>query len=104
MADVVSDYRTEVVKRSEMKAVGILVVGTLDDLLKIVDIVVDYTPKYIVAKNKKLFLRIHSYEYRNRCVRGAEATGRRRPLVSPGSAGSIVGGGKTLFCPEQCCS
>ncbi|NOZ71591.1 MAG: type II glyceraldehyde-3-phosphate dehydrogenase [Chloroflexi bacterium] len=64
VGDVVSDYRvkTAVVlglpiyaslpeKASEMKAAGIPVVGTLDDLLAQVDVVVDCTPKGIGARN-----------------------------------------------------
>ncbi|NOZ48699.1 MAG: type II glyceraldehyde-3-phosphate dehydrogenase, partial [Chloroflexi bacterium] len=64
VGDVVSDYRvkTAVVlglpiyaslpeKANEMKAAGIPVVGTLDDLLAQVDVVVDCTPKGIGARN-----------------------------------------------------
>jgi glyceraldehyde-3-phosphate dehydrogenase (NAD(P)) len=64
VADVVSDYRVQagVVlglpiyaslpdKVDEMKAAGIPVEGTLDDLLAQVDLVVDCTPKGIGAKN-----------------------------------------------------
>jgi len=64
VSDVVSDYRvkTAVVldlpvytslpeTADEMKAAGIPVVGTLDDLLARVDAVVDCTPKGIGAKN-----------------------------------------------------
>ena len=64
VADVVSDYRvkTAVVlnlpifaslpeKVSEMAADGIPVVGTLNDLLRQSDVVVDCTPKGIGAKN-----------------------------------------------------
>ncbi len=68
IADVVSDYRIRVAvewgypiyaslpeKRAEMEAAGIPVQGTLDDLLKQVDIVVDCTPKGIGAKNKERY-------------------------------------------------
>lgn len=68
VADVVSDYRIKVAvqrgynvyasvpdKRGEMEAAGIQVVGTLDDLLKNVDVVVDCTPKGIAAKNKDVY-------------------------------------------------
>ena len=68
VGDVVSDYRvkTAVVhglpiyaslagKVEEMKAAGIPVVGTLDDLLTQVDVVVDCTPKGIGAKNLALY-------------------------------------------------
>ena len=64
VADVVSDYRVQAgavlglpiyaslpEKVGEMKAAGILVNGTLDDLLPQVDVVVDCTPKGIGAKN-----------------------------------------------------
>ena len=64
VADVVSDYRvkTAVVlglpvfaslpeKVDEMKAAGIPVAGTLDDLLAQADVVVDATPKGIGARN-----------------------------------------------------
>lgn len=68
VADVVSDYRIKVAvqrgynvyasvpdKRGEMEAAGIPVAGTLDDLLKNVDVVVDCTPKGIAAKNKDVY-------------------------------------------------
>jgi len=64
VSDVVSDYRVKAAvvlglpvyaslpeKASEMKAAGIPVVGTLDELLAQVDVVVDCTPKGIGAKN-----------------------------------------------------
>ncbi|MGQ9681524.1 MAG: type II glyceraldehyde-3-phosphate dehydrogenase [Anaerolineae bacterium] len=70
VADVMSDYRIRVAaergydiyasmpdKRSEMEAAGLPIVGTLDDLLKQVDIVVDATPKGIGAKNKATYER-----------------------------------------------
>jgi glyceraldehyde-3-phosphate dehydrogenase (NAD(P)) len=66
--DVVSDYRVKAAvvhglsvyaslaeKVKEMKAAGIPVVGTLDDLLAQVDVVVDCTPKGIGAKNLTLY-------------------------------------------------
>ncbi len=68
VADVVSDYRVKagvvlglpiyaslVDKSNEMKNSGIPVVGTLDDLLKQIDVIVDCTPKGIGAKNLKLY-------------------------------------------------
>ncbi len=64
VADVVSDYRVQAgavlglpiyaslpQKVDEMKATGIPVAGTLDDLLTQVEVVVDCTPKGIGAKN-----------------------------------------------------
>jgi glyceraldehyde-3-phosphate dehydrogenase (NAD(P)) len=64
IADVVSDYRIKAAtvlglpiyaslpeKAGEMEAAGIPVVGTLDDLLEHVNVVVDCTPKGIGAKN-----------------------------------------------------
>lgn len=64
VGDVVSDYRVKAAvvqdlaiyaslpeKVDEMKAAGIPVVGTLDDLLAQVDVVVDCTPKGIGARN-----------------------------------------------------
>jgi glyceraldehyde-3-phosphate dehydrogenase (NAD(P)) len=68
VADVVSDYRIKVaVERgypiyasipethTDMEAAGILVSGTLDDLLDEVDLVVDCTPKAIAPKNKETY-------------------------------------------------
>ena len=65
IADVVYDYRIKIAvergypiyasvpeKRAEMEAAGIPVAGTIDDLVKQVDIVADCTPKGIGAKNK----------------------------------------------------
>lgn len=67
-ADVLSDYRvkTAVVlglpvyaslpgKVKEMKDSGIPIAGTLDDLLKQIDVIVDCTPKGIGAKNLELY-------------------------------------------------
>jgi glyceraldehyde-3-phosphate dehydrogenase (NAD(P)) len=64
VGDVVSDYRVKAAvvlglpvyaslseKADEMKAAGIPVMGTLDDLLAQVDVVVDCTPKGIGARN-----------------------------------------------------
>ena len=64
VADVVSDWRVKVaVERGypvyaatspaagQMRAAGIPVAGTLDDLLKQVDVVADATPKKIAAEN-----------------------------------------------------
>ena len=68
VADVATDYRVKaavvhglpvyaslVEKAEEMKAAGIPVAGTLDDLLAQVDTVVDCTPKGIGAKNLALY-------------------------------------------------
>ena len=68
VSDVVSDYRIKVAvergypvftslpeKRQEMEAAGIPVAGTLDDLLRQVDVVVDCTPKKVAAKNRELY-------------------------------------------------
>ena len=68
VADVVHDYRIRVAvergypvyasvpeKRAEMEAAGIPVVGTLDDLLPRVDVVVDCTPKKVAAQNKERY-------------------------------------------------
>jgi glyceraldehyde-3-phosphate dehydrogenase (NAD(P)) len=68
VGDVVSDYRVKAAvvhglpvyaslaeKASEMKAAGIPIAGTLDDLLTQVDAVVDCTPKGIGAKNLALY-------------------------------------------------
>src|SRR6185437_161153 len=65
VADVVHDYRVKVAvergypiyasvaeKRTEMEAAGIPVAGSVDDLLRQVDIVVDCSPKHIGAQNK----------------------------------------------------
>jgi glyceraldehyde-3-phosphate dehydrogenase (NAD(P)) len=70
IADVVSDYRTQVaVKKGypiyasmrkavrDMRKGGIEVLGTLDDLIKKVDIIVDCTPAGIGAKNKSTYQR-----------------------------------------------
>ena len=67
VSDVVIDYRIRVAaergypiyasapeKRPLMTDAHIPVVGTLDELLKKVDVVVDCTPKGIGAKNKAL--------------------------------------------------
>lgn len=68
VADVVYDYRIRVAvergypiyasvseKRAEMEAAGIPIAGTLDDLLRQVDVVVDCTPKGIAARNKEIY-------------------------------------------------
>lgn len=65
VADVVHDYRVKVAvergypiyasaaeSRADMEAVGIPVAGSLDDLMRQVDIVVDCAPKHIGAQNK----------------------------------------------------
>src|SRR5690606_14795593 len=64
VSDVVSDYRVKTAvalglpvyaslpgKVDEMKAAGIPVVGSLDELLSEIDVIVDATPKGIGAKN-----------------------------------------------------
>ena len=64
IADVVSDYRIKVAvsrgypifasrdeKRAEMEAAEIPVAGTLDELLRRVDVIVDCTPKTVAANN-----------------------------------------------------
>lgn len=68
VADVIYDYRIRVAvergypiyaaaveKRAEMEAAGIPIAGSLDDLLRQVDVVVDCTPKGIAAKNKEVY-------------------------------------------------
>jgi glyceraldehyde-3-phosphate dehydrogenase (NAD(P)) len=68
VADVVSDYRVKAAvilglpvyaslaeKVKEMMDSGIPIVGTLDDLLKQIDVIVDCTPKGIGAKNLELY-------------------------------------------------
>ena len=68
VADVGSDYRVKVAvergypvyaaaanRRGEMEERGIPVVGTLEDLLGRVDVVVDCTPKSVAASNKALY-------------------------------------------------
>ncbi len=63
IADIVFDYRTRVAvergypvyaampeRRGEMAAAGIPVAGTLDDLLRQADVVVDCTPKRIASQ------------------------------------------------------
>lgn len=65
VADIVSDYRMRVAaergyrvfasipeKRHEMEAAGIPVAGTLEELLREVDVVADCTPKQIGAQNR----------------------------------------------------
>ncbi|GBD89309.1 glyceraldehyde-3-phosphate dehydrogenase [bacterium BMS3Abin04] len=68
VSDVVSDYRIKAGivlglpifasldnKKDEMESSGIPVAGTLDDLLKQIDIIVDCTPKGIGANNLELY-------------------------------------------------
>ena len=68
VADVISDYRIKTAvslgipiyaalpeKIAEMRAAGIDVQGTLDDLLSRVDVVVDCTPKGIAATNLRRY-------------------------------------------------
>lgn len=68
VADVVSDYRIRVAvergygvyasvpeRRAEMEAAGIPVSGTLDDLLRDADVVVDCAPKKVAASNKQRY-------------------------------------------------
>ncbi len=90
VGDVVTDYRVQAgavlglpiyaslpEKADEMKAAGIPVIGTLDDLLARVEVVVDCTPKGIGAKNLERY---------RRCWRQGHLPGRRktqpdRPLL-----------------------
>ncbi|TAK35979.1 MAG: type II glyceraldehyde-3-phosphate dehydrogenase [Chloroflexota bacterium] len=68
ISDVTYDYRIRVAaergypiyasvpdKRAEMEQAGVPVAGTLDDLLRQAEIVVDCTPKRIGAKNKPIY-------------------------------------------------
>ena len=68
VADIVSDYRIRVAAergyavyasaaehRAEMEAAGVPVAGTLDDLLRSVDVIVDCTPKKIAAGNAERY-------------------------------------------------
>ncbi len=68
VADVVSDYRVKTAvaldipvyasladKRNEMRDAGIPVAGTLDDLLKQINVIVDATPAGIGAKNLAVY-------------------------------------------------
>ncbi len=68
VADVAEDYRIRVAveraydvyasvpeKRSAMERANVPVVGTIEDLLEKVDVIVDCTPKGIGAKNKPLY-------------------------------------------------
>lgn len=68
VADVVSDYRIRVAvergygvyasvpeRRAEMEAAGIPVSGTLDDLLRDADVVVDCAPKKVATSNKQRY-------------------------------------------------
>ena len=70
VSDVVTDWRARMVTRngfhpfgatsehaSAMRAVGLEVTGTLDDLLGQADVVVDCTPKRVAAKNVELYRR-----------------------------------------------
>jgi len=68
VSDIVADYRVRMAvvkgypvyasipeRAPEMRKAGIDVVGTLEDLLKEVDVVIDATPAGIGAKNKPLY-------------------------------------------------
>lgn len=68
VADIVSDYRIRVAaergfgvyaslpeRKAEMEAAGIPVAGTLDDLLREADVVVDCAPKKVAASNKQQY-------------------------------------------------
>jgi glyceraldehyde-3-phosphate dehydrogenase (NAD(P)) len=70
VSDVVTDWRAHMVRRNgfrlygaakehadSMRAAGLEVTGTLDDLLGDVDVVVDCTPKRIAAKNVDTYRR-----------------------------------------------
>lgn len=105
VGDVVRDYRvkTAVVlglpiyaslpdKASEMKAAGIPVVGTLDDLLAQVDVVVDCTPKGIGARNLE--------NYRAAGVKAVVQGGEKHSL--PGLQRSHRGTGEHRCNPRPC--
>lgn len=68
VADIVSDYRIRTAiergypiyaslsaKRAEMEAAGIPVAGSLADLLRQVEVVVDCTPKSVASHNKEVY-------------------------------------------------
>ncbi len=68
IADVSYDYRIQVAvgrgypvyasqaeKRAEMEAAGLAVAGTLTDLLRQVDVIVDCTPKGVGARNQPAY-------------------------------------------------
>ena len=68
VADVVSDYRIRVAiqrgypayaasadRTAEMESAGIPVRGTLDDLVRQVDVIADCTPKGVAAKNRERY-------------------------------------------------
>lgn len=68
VSDIVSDYRVKVAmargysiysslqeKRAEMEAAGLRVAGTLDDLLRQVDVVADCAPKRVAAMNRERY-------------------------------------------------
>lgn len=86
VADLVYDYRTRVAaelgypvfsavaeKGSEMRAAGIPVAGTLDELLQRVDVVADCAPKTIAALNKE--------KYRKAGVKGIFQGGEKHELT-----------------------
>lgn len=86
VADVVSDYRVKAgvvrdmpmyasipEKAGEMRAAGIPIKGTLDDLLDRVDVVVDCTPKGVGAKNLE--------RYRGAGVKAAYQGGEKHDLT-----------------------
>jgi glyceraldehyde-3-phosphate dehydrogenase (NAD(P)) len=68
VADVAADYRTRLAvergfpvfvsipeRQADLEAVGIPVAGTLNDLIRQVDVVVDCTPKGVAARNRELY-------------------------------------------------
>ena len=68
VSDVLGDYRIQVAQlqkipvfamtpehRGEMEKGGVKVQGTLPDLLKVTDVVVDCTPRQVASKNKLLY-------------------------------------------------
>jgi glyceraldehyde-3-phosphate dehydrogenase (NAD(P)) len=70
VADVVTDWRAHMVTQhgfalfgasaeaaAAMRAAGLVVAGTLDDLLGQCDVIVDCTPKHIAAKNVETYRR-----------------------------------------------
>lgn len=86
VADVVSDYRIKVAaergypiyasvadKHAEMEAAGIPIAGTLDELLGMIDVVVDCTPKAVAPKNKET--------YQARGVKGIFQGGEKHDLT-----------------------
>jgi len=106
IADIVFDYRTRVAvergypvyaampeRRGEMAAAGIPVAGTLDDLLRQADVVVDCTPKRIAGQTGTATARPTR-------ASGRWASRARRSPPSRWAAGFRWGGGRR----EPCCA